>query len=162
MIFSNIEEISNNQHACELVWSWYARRPGFDTGEWLLGDDWWHYLFYVDGVPQVCVSINERRPMGYEIHVAAAKKTNPNHTRAAIRFVGDRLTTHPLVRLASWCPANHRAAVRLNREFLTEEIRTEVVGQEWIRFGASAREWWDRHGHDGVGVQVEQQVLYIN
>ncbi len=147
----NVKEISDNVALCALVWSWHRRRPGFNpvdgiTFADMLGEDWHHFLFWFDGRPQVCVTANERRPNGYEIHVAVAEGTNPARTIEAVGFVGDRLMENPACRLASWCPATHRAAVRLNKHFLNFETSKDINGETWSRYGSSSPEWWEKHG----------------
>lgn len=147
----NVKEISDNVALCALVWSWHRRRPGFNPADGItfadmLGEDWHHFLFWFDGRPQVCVTANERRPNGYEIHVAVAEGTNPARTIEAVGFVGDRLMENPACRLASWCPATHRAAVRLNKHFLNFETSKDINGETWSRYGSSSPEWWEKHG----------------
>jgi len=148
-----VREISDDPEVCEMVWQWHQRRPGFDRDNGLtfadmIGAHWWHYLFSFDGTPLVCVSANEHRPHGFEIHVAAASGTHPARTIEAVQFVGDRLMADPECRLASWCPAKHRAAVRLNKHFLTYETSEEINGERWNRYGSSSPEWWKRHGKE--------------
>lgn len=143
----SVREISDDTDLCRLVWAWHQRRPGFNpetscTFEELTGEHGWHYMFWWEGQPQVCVSLQEHRPHGYEVFVAAAEKTHPQKVKDALAFVGDRLMAHPLCRLASWVPAQHRAAIRLNRLFLNLELEKEIDGEKWYRFGADYPQWW--------------------
>jgi len=150
----NVREVSDDPEMRALVWGWHQRRPGFNsatscTFEEMVGPNGWHYMFWWDGRPLVCVSLQEHRKDGYEVFVAAAEKTHPQRVKDALAFVGDRLMQNPNCRLASWVPANHRAAVRLNRQFLNYEIEREADGERWLRFGADLSTWWaKRHGQE--------------
>lgn len=146
-----VREISDSPSLCAKVWEWHRRRPGWQDqdSEWFtkaIGSDWFHWLFFVDNAPTVCVSANKLSEHCYEIHVAAAKGADPRLVRQFVGDVGDHLTNDPHCRLVSTCPAKHRAAVRLNRHFLTQESEQEVDGQTWVTFGLSAQEWKERHG----------------
>lgn len=141
-----VKEISNSPAFHTMIWDWHKRRPGFaetqEVGpEHYTGYRWRNYAFWFDdGEPQVCISINEREVFGYEIHIAAAPKTKPLYVRWAVRWVGDLLTQNDC-RIISYFPKSHRAAARLNREFLHLEAEIMVDGEPWVRYATSAQEY---------------------
>ncbi len=147
-----VKEASDDREMHDMIWSWHLRRPGFtfpaDAGpDSYIGPEWRNYCFYFDGTPLVCVSAEEKRAYGYEIHVAAAPGCHPKYVRQSIKWVGDLLTRNPC-RMASWCPAYHRAAVRLNRQFLRyERDFTTDDGTLWRGFGADQTYWNQRHNN---------------
>lgn len=143
-----VREISNDPDALALAWLWWRRQPGAEDDLELsdrFGPDWWHYLFTFDA-PCVCISINERRPRGYELHIAAARKS-ASQTRAAAAFVCERLLRLPDARVAAWVQARNRASRILTAHFLRldggEAIRN---GEPWVRYSATADEWRERYG----------------
>lgn len=147
-----VREISTDKTVHESVWEWHRRRPGFDESagvgpEHYLGDRWRNYLFSFDSIPKVGISVNEREAFGYEIHVAVAPGTKPKETRVAVRWIGDLLTRHDC-RIISYFPKEHKAAKRLNREFLTYEAQVDVDGVPWVRYATTAKEWRERFKED--------------
>lgn len=144
-----VREISDESELHAQIWQWHARRPGYimDANVGLddfIGLTWRNYCFFFDGVPQVCVSVNERQPYGYEIHVAVASGTHPGRVRDAVRWVGDLLTRNKC-RMISWFPKEHRAARRLNAYFLQYETEMDVNGETWVRYAGDSVYWHNRH-----------------
>ncbi len=149
-----VREISKDAKFHEEIWNWHQRRPGFnfDSGQSakdFLGADWRNYCFFWETFPLVCISIQERCPNGFEIHVACAAKTHPDRTKQAVKWIGDLLTAKPNVRLISWFPKKHVAALRLNRHFMEYETELNVDGETWVRFATNTDAWKARFAKHG-------------
>ena len=146
-----VREISSDPAFHAAIWQWHARRPGWNPSveagpDEYLGDNWRNWCFFFDGEPRVCVSVEERRPYGFECHIASAPKTHPDRVRFAARWIGDLLMAQgPSVRIATWVMKENRAAMRFNRRILEYEAETEVEGNIWCRFGADNQRWDQKH-----------------
>ncbi len=142
-----------------MCWKWHARRPGFEDDlaaglDDCTGPAWRNYLFYFDGEPTISFSIHERRPYGYELHIAAAPghthgelKRRARQVRSAAFWVCRLLiaTNKPETRLAAFCAAQNRRARRLISEFLTFESEFLHDNEVWCRFGTDVATWNQRH-----------------
>lgn len=146
-----IREISDSTPMLEILQAWHARRPGFTAEDEAfyqnaIGSDWRHFMFWVDHKPTVCFSIQQLGEHCYEVHTAAEIGASPHLVRQFALDCGSYMMGNPQCRLVSKCPADHRAAVWLNKRFLNLESEQTVDGRKWLTFGSSAQEWDQRHG----------------
>lgn len=137
------KEISDDRAALETVWGW-ASRSGEHLGKIAdyIGPQWAHYGLRVDGKLRFCVSVEERRPLGYEIHADAEPGLSPTVSRKAGIVIMNGLLAEPGSRVIAWVNAGNRPARRLASFFMKREI--EQHG--YIRYGISAEEWSLRNG----------------
>lgn len=146
------KEISDDHAALRQVWEWAERdetRPEPICIADCRGPRWAHYGLYVDGQLRFCVSVEEHRPGGYEVHADAAPGLSPLVTRAAGAVIMNALLAEPESRVIAWVNGNNRAAQRLARYFMQEELTLELNGFSLIRYGMSHADWQGRINGQG-------------